>query len=330
MRDVRLMKRRTWIGLGLSACALAACGKQSNVRTLRLAHALDESHPVHVAMLRMKEQVARESAGALRIEIYAAGQLGSERETLELLQFGSLDMTKVSGAVMESFAPEYRLFGVPYLFRDREHMFAVLDGPIGRQILESGTQARLLGLGYYDSGLRHFYTKFPVREPVDLRGKRIRVMNSQASIAMMGALGASATPLPLGDLYTALQQGVVDGAENNLPSFQLLRHYEVADNLVLDGHTAIPDVLLIRSSLWEELDARERDWLEAAARESVVYQRELWSKAEADALSFVKQKGVTVRKPDAEAFAQVGKRMKQMFRDDPVISQLMDRVEATP
>jgi len=306
------------------------CSSHRSEKVIRLAHSLDEGHTVHQAMVLMQEEVARLSQGALRIEIYPGGQLGSERETLELLQFGSLGMTKVSGAVLESFADPYRLFGVPYLFSGRAQMFRVLDGDIGREILASGVTKRLLGLGYYDSGSRHFYSTFPVERPADLSGKKIRVMNSRSSIAMVDAMGAAATPLPLGDLYTALQQGVVDGAENNLPSFERLRHYEVCDELVLDGHTAVPDVLVMGTPVWDSLSEKERGWLQEAVRLSVGHQRELWLAAEAASLKKLKSEGVRVHQPDQAAFAELGTRLTLKLAADPRLARLMKRVKGTP
>ncbi len=314
----------------LLICALMACGceRVEEGKVIRLAHSLDEGHTVHQAMVFMAERVAEKSGGKLRLEIYPGGQLGSERESLELLQFGTIGMTKVSAAVMESFAPAYRIFGVPYLFRDHQHMVRVLDGTLGREVLQAGRNARLLGLGYYDSGSRHFYTKDPVSSPADLEGKKIRVMNSQSSIAMIQQMGAAPTPLPLGDLYTALQQGVVDGAENNLPSFERLRHYEVCKNLVLDGHTAIPDVLVMSLPVWEGLNSEEQTWLREAAQESVEKQRTLWQAAEEHSLERLKANGVTVQVPEPSVFGEFGLRFRETLNNDAELAGWIKQVEA--
>ena len=180
------------------------------------------------------------------VKIFPDGQLGTEREVLELLQIGSVAMTKVSAAVMANFAPEYEVLGVPYLFRDKGHLFQVLEGEVGRQLLLSSSDYWLRGLCFYDAGSRSFYTKDkPIRRPEDLRGLKIRVMNHQMSVDMVNAMGGSATPMAFGELYTALQQGVVDGAENNPPSLVSSNHYEVCKYYTLDEHSAIPDVLVI-------------------------------------------------------------------------------------
>ena len=203
--------------------------------------------------------MAERSAGALRIEIHPSEQLGSERECLELLQIGSLGMTKVSAAVLEGFAPAFRVFSVPYLFRDDAHRWDALDGAVGGEILLAAGDERLRGLAYYDAGSRSFYTRDrPVRTPSDLRGLKIRTQESASALALVRAFGAAATPLAWGELYTALQQGVVDGAENNPPSFHLSGHYQVARYYTLDAHTAVPDVLLVSTGLWARLSSCSR------------------------------------------------------------------------
>jgi tripartite ATP-independent transporter DctP family solute receptor len=176
----------------------------------------------------MADLVYEKSGGKMRIDIYASSQLGSERENVEMLQIGSLAITKVSAAIMESFAPNYRVLNLPYIFKSKEHTYRVLDSEIGRDILLDGQDFWLRGLTFYDSGSRSFYTKDkPIMHPDDLRGLKIRVMPSPSAVNMMRAMGGSPTPISWGELYTALQGGVVDGAENNPPSFYLSHHFEV-------------------------------------------------------------------------------------------------------
>ncbi len=265
----------------------------------------------------------------MRIEIYPSGQLGSERECLELLQIGSIAITKVSASVMESFAPEFRVFSLPFLFQGQDHRFAVLDGPIGRSILNSAEPYRLHGLAYYDAGARSFYTVGrPVREPGDLRGLKIRVQESKTAMDMVRTLGGSPTPISWGELYTALQQGVVDGAENNPPSFYLSRHYEVAKFYVLNEHTAVPDVLVVGMPVWNRLTPQEQQWLQEAATNSVALQRELWSEATAEALAEVEAAGVEVIRPDKSAFSEAVKDMIAQAGQDPVLGPLINAIHA--
>ena len=267
----------------LSFMLFNGCGEISNARTIKLAHGLDVNHSVHKAMVKMGEDLADISNGKMLLEIYPSQQLGTERECIELLQIGSLDMTKVSVGVMENFAPKMKVFGLPFLFRDRAHSFQVLDGPIGQELLDEGTKYWIKGLGYYDAGSRSFYTKDkPINSPSDLKGLKIRVMESVTAMNMINSLGGSATPISWGELYTSLQQGVVDGAENNPPSFYLSRHYEVCKYYTLDEHTVLPDALIIGTHLWERLSDQEKKWMKQAVDSSVVFQRKLWADAEKD------------------------------------------------
>lgn len=295
---------------------------------IQLGHGLDVQHPVHQAMVRMAERLDELSTGRLRLEIYPSEQLGSERECLELLQIGSLGMTKVSTSVLETFAPTFRLLGLPYLFRDRDHRDRVLDGDVGRRLLLAAEPQRLRGLAFYDAGSRSFYTrKQAIRRPEDLRGLKIRTQESPSAMAMVKALGGSPTPLAWGELYTALQQGVVDGAENNPPSYHLSRHFEVAPFLSLDEHTSVPDVLLISTSVWQRLTSEQRGWLQQAADASARFQREAWRAAEAEALATVRAAGVEVIEPDKTAFAALAAPLRDALRADPEVKLLLMEIE---
>lgn len=284
---------------------MAGCRAEEEVRVIRLGHALDIAHPVHQSMARMGELLEDHSRGTMRIEIYPSEQLGTERQLLELLQIGSLDMTKVSSAVMESFSSPYKVFGLPYIFRNDAHRYAVMEGPIGRRILESSEDVWLRGLTFYDAGSRSFYTvDRPVQTPEDLRGLKIRTMNSPVAIRMVNVMGGAATPISFGELYTALQQGVVDGAENNAPSFYLTHHYELCEYYSLDEHTSPQDVLLVSTHLWNDLSPQQQEWLQAAADESAEYQKQLWSEASAEALTAVQEAGVEIVRPDKAPFRE--------------------------
>ena len=291
---------------------LAGCEQQSDTKVLTLAHNLDTGHTVHKAMLLMAERLEEYSNGQLQVVVYPGGQLGSERENLELLQIGSLAMTKVSAAPLEGFVPEMKVFSLPYIFADRAHHLKVLDSQVGKDLLESLQVARLHGLGYYDAGSRSFYTSDkPVNSPEDLHGLKIRVMKSQTSVRMVAELGGSPTPISLGEIYSALQQGVVDGAENNAPSFFRLRHYEVARYYSLDEHTFVPDVLVMSKRVWDDLTATQREWLSRAVRDSVEYQRELWQEETKASLAAVADAGVTISYPDKAPFRAAVATMKQ-------------------
>lgn len=310
-------------------CFFAGCGGKRSTKVLKLGHGLDTSHPVHHGMVYMADRLAEKSEGKLVIDIYPSGQLGSERELLELLQIGSLSMTKVSAAVMENFAPNFKVLGLPYIFQDKEHMYQVLDGPIGEKLLQEGEDFRLLGLCYYDAGSRSFYTKNkPIEEPDDLLGLKIRVMRSNTAVNMVTALGGAPTPISYGELYSALQQGVVDGAENNPPSFYFSRHYEVCKYYSLDEHTSIPDVLLVSTDWWKALTDEEKGWLKEAAMESVEYQRKLWAESETESLKAVEEAGVTILRPDKSLFSSQVEGIYESYRDNQEMYKLITDIKA--
>jgi tripartite ATP-independent transporter DctP family solute receptor len=228
---------------------------------------------------------------------------------------------------MENFAPKLRIFGLPFLFDSKEHLFKVLDGPIGKEILSEGDDFWLKGIGFYDSGSRSFYTRErPVTNPDDLKGLKIRVQESASAFEMVKQLGGSPTPISWGELYTAIQQGVVDGAENNPPSFYLSRHYEVCKYYIIDEHTMIPDILLVSTHLWNRLSTQEQQWLQKAIDLSVPYQRELWIESENESLKAVIDEGVEVSYPEKEAFQEATLPMYESFREDPEIAELIHRI----
>ncbi|MCJ7729513.1 MAG: TRAP transporter substrate-binding protein [Sedimentisphaerales bacterium] len=319
------MKTRTIIilslsGFGLMAVALVGCSrKNTSVTVLKLAHALDTGHPVHKAMVFMAEKVKEKSAGRLRIDIYPSEQLGSERECIEQLQVGALAMTKSSSSALEGFVPKMKVLGLPYLFRDSEHYWKALLSPVGKELLASGETVGLKGLCFYDAGARSFYTKNKLIEsPADLKGLKIRVQKSEMAIKMIVAMGGSATPIDWGELYTSLQQGVVDAAENNPPSFHSSMHYEVCKYYILDEHTCCPDVLMISTFVWNKLSPEFQRILQDSADESVAYQRRLWAEKEKECLDAVEKAGVTITHPDKTPFRQAVQTMWKEFEGTEV------------
>jgi tripartite ATP-independent transporter DctP family solute receptor len=312
----------------LGAGTFSGCGKKSpDVKVLKLAHGLDTNHPVHKAMVFMAEKVEEKSAGRLRMDIYPSEQLGSERECIEQLQIGALDMTKTSSSPLESFIPQVKVLGLPYLFRDSEHYWRVLLGPIGKELLAAGQNVGLKGLCFYDAGARSFYTRNKlINTPADLAGMKIRVQKSNMAIKMIEAMGASATPIDWGELYTSLQQGVVDGAENNPPSFYTSLHYEICKYYILDEHTRPPDVVLISTVVWNKLSPEFQTILQQAADESVAFQRQLWAEKEKENLQQVEKAGVTIIRPDKKPFRDAVKSMWDEF-EGTQIGELADRIK---
>lgn len=321
----RLLKL-TGVALLLS---VFSCVGPSDTTELKLAHGLPTDHPVHEAMMFMAQRAGELSDGKMKIDVYPSGQLGSEQQCVELVQIGSLAITKVSAAVMESFAEDYKVFGLPYIFRSKEHLFKVMDGDIGKDLLLSTEDKWIRGLTYYDAGARSFYTKSkPITHPDDLQGMKIRVMRSVTAVEMVKALGGSATPISWGELYTALQSGVVDGAENNPPSLYTSRHYEVCKYYSLDEHTTIPDVLVISQFVWEKLTDQEKEWIQQAADESAILERELWAASEKESLEEVQKAGVEINYPDKEPFIEKVQPLIESYRSNETIYSYIQRIQA--
>ncbi len=309
---------------------LISCGSDTNseVTTLRLGHTLDTQHSVHKAMVHFGERLSELSNGAMDVKIYPSSQLGTEREMIELLQIGSLSMTKVSASPLEGFVPAMKIFSIPYIFRDNDHFWKVLNSEVGQGLLAGVEPFRLKGLAYYDAGSRSFYTNNkPVRTPADLAGMKIRVLNSPTAVRTVRELGGAATPVAWGELYTALQQGVVDGAENNPPSYYLSRHYEIARYYSLDEHTSVPDVMLMSLRVWENLTDQQQEWVDKAMQDSVIFQRQAWQESTLDSLAKVKADGVEVIYPDKKPFVEAVKPFHDSLRGTAV-GDLISKIKA--
>jgi tripartite ATP-independent transporter DctP family solute receptor len=218
---------------------------------------------------------------------------------------------------MGNFVSIMKVFSLPYMFNDSEHYWRVLEGEIGHELLDrlavrdDGKKSGFLGLGYFDSGSRNFYATYPIRTPADMKGKKFRVMRDPVAMDLVESLGGSPTPIPWGELYTALKQGVVDGAENNPPSIVSSRHNEICKYLTLDAHSRIPDMVVVSDKVWQRLSDQERAWLRQAMAEATVFQRELWKKATEDALAEMKKDGVNILKVDTTPYREAVKPVVQ-------------------
>ncbi len=321
------MKKIKFVSILIISIAFLSCSKVSNVKRLKIGHGLDRTHSVHKAMEYLAEKAKEKSNGTLEITVYPSQQLGTERQCLELLQIGSLAMTKVSCSVLEGFVPIYKVFSLPYIFNNDEHKYQIFEGPIGKELLLKTEPFWLRGLCFYDAGSRSFYTKDkPVNTPDDLAGLKIRTQESATSVRMVNAMGGSATPIAWGELYTALQQGVVDGAENNPPSFYLSRHYEVCKYYTINEHTGVPDVLVISTVVWNDLTEQEQKWLQEAADESYIYQKKLWKESTLESLEAVKAAGVEVIYPDKQPFIDKVQPLLEEFKSEKDVFELIQNI----
>lgn len=260
---------------------------------LRTAEFHPIDYPTSQALLDMGRRMTRYSNGRLTLKLYAGEQLGSERDTLEMATFGGIDLNRVALAPLNSIEPLTVVPGLPFIFRDQDHMRRAMDGAAGTMVLASLRKHGLVGLCFYDSGARSMYNvRGPIRTPDDMRGLKVRVQNSDLYVGLMEALGANPTPMPLGEIYQALVQGVIDGAENNLPSYQGERHFEVAGYYSLTQHVIAPEVLVMSGATWDRLSAADREIVMRSARESVPVMRELWDRKVAAARDGLRAAGV--------------------------------------
>ena len=324
------MKMKTLTAAILMAAPLALATFTSHAMdriTLKLAHNLDAKHVVHQALAEMAKEISTASDGKMKLRIYPGGQMGGPRETLELLQNGALDMTKASASEMETFSPAFSIFSLPYLFKDQAHFNKVIYGPIGHGMMNETRDKGFISIAAYVAGTRSFYAKKPIRTPADMKGIKIRIVSTPTTIKMIELLGAAPAPIPFGEVYTALQQGVIDGAENNEPSYVQTRHVEVAKYYSEDEHTAVPDFLVISTKVWDKLTDEQRKILTTAAKHSETYEQELWDKEVAASRAEAIKEGATFVKVDKAAFRAALAPMYDDFRKDPIRGEWLSKIE---
>lgn len=309
---------------------LFGCGKESNSSkiNLKLAHGLNETHPVHLGMMKFAELVNQKTNGEVSVTVFPNGQLGQERELIELMQAGAIDLTKASASPIEGFVKEYAIFSMPYLFTSYEQFLRVLKSPVGEEFLRLPEKSGFVGLGYFTAGTRNFYGAKPINSPDDLKGLKIRVQPSNTAIKMIEYLGGTATPLSYGELYTALQQKVVDGAENNLSAMTNDRHGEVSKFYSYDEHTIVPDVFLISNATLKKLNKDQRKALKEAASEAFDYQVKIWSEMEKDQKDQAIAMGITFSYPNKEAFQEKVKPMYDEMKKNANMARLIDEIQA--
>jgi tripartite ATP-independent transporter DctP family solute receptor len=324
------LSRRTLLGsaVGGSLALLGGCtGRFSGQFTATDTHVL--SYPTVQAVIRFGEVLSERTNGRLGLKMYAGGQLGNERDTLEITTFGGLDFNRVNLAPLNSIEPLTKVPALPFLFESTSHMRASLDGPIGDEILASLEPHGLIGLCFYDSGSRSFYnTRGPIEKPEDMAGLKIRVPGSDLYIAMIKSLGADATPMPLDEVYQSLAQGVIDGAENNWPSFESGKHFEVARYYSLTRHLLAPEMFVMSKISWDKLSAEDQALVRQTAKESVSYMRKLWDDQVARSMEIVTSSGVEVNEVDPEPFTNRMMGMWDEFMDTPREKDLVERILA--
>ncbi len=292
------MKSLKELGMGIATVALVAAGSVSAnaaEMTLRSSDTHPAGYPTVVAVEYMGEKLEECTGGKIGIDVYDSAQLGEEKDTIEQTRFGVIDLLRVSLGPFNGLIEETQIPSLPYIFRSTDHMHKVMDGEIGDEILAAFEPYGLVGLAFYDGGSRSFYNREkPIQSIDDLKGMKFRVMQSDIFVDMVNALGANATPMPYGEVYSSIQTGVIDGAENNWPSFESSSHYDVAPYYTLDQHLIVPEVLVMSKSSWDKLSEEDQNCVVEAAKASVPYQREKWAEREAESEAIVRESGVEV------------------------------------
>lgn len=297
---------------------------------LRSADTHAKDYPTVQAVDHMGTLLSKWTDGRIKIKIYPGRQLGEEKATIEQTIAGALDLNRVNLAPLNAFIPETAIPALPYIFRSTEHMYKVMDGAIGREILDAMIPHGLVGLAFYDSGARSFYnSKRPILSPADMKGMKIRVQNSDLFVATMEALGANATPMEFGQVYEALKTGVIDGAENNWPSYESTRHFEVAKYYSLDQHSMSPEALVMSKKSWDKLSSEDQKLVRKAAQESVAVMRDLWNKRVAKSQKIVMAAGnEVVEKVNKQPFIDAMGPVYERFANTSKLKDLVKRIQA--
>ncbi|WOI53473.1 TRAP transporter substrate-binding protein [Parvularcula sp. LCG005] len=314
-------------GAALGAASLTGCGQDA--RILRSADAHPPNYPTVLGVKEFARLLKERSNGELQLKVYPGAQLGGEEDTLEITIFGGLDMNRVSISPLGSIVPETRIPTLPFLFRSTAHFRAALDGAPGRAILDAFEPHGMVGLCYYDSGARSFYTRDRlINSPEDLKGQKIRVQNSDLFVSMVEALGGDATPMSYGEIYQAILQGVIDGAENNWPSYESSRHFEAAPFYSLTRHVMAPEVFLMSKKRWDKLDREAQDLIRLCARDSVPFMRQKWDERSAISEQRVLEAGVEVITPELAPFVERVQPVWEKYLTEPHMRKLADDILA--
>jgi tripartite ATP-independent transporter DctP family solute receptor len=321
------MKKMTRLAAALAAAAIAL---PATAKEFRSADVHPEDYPTVMAVKYMSDIISKKTGGKHSIKVYTGNALGGEKDTIEQTKIGALDLVRINVAPMNNICPETMVPTMPFLFRSKEHMRKVLDGPVGDEILKACAAQGFVGLAFYDSGSRSLYTvKKPVKSLADAKGLKIRVQQSDLWVSLLQAMGANATPMPYGEVYTALKTGLVDGAENNWPSYDTSKHHEVAKFYSQTEHSMAPEMLLMSKKIWDTLTPDEQKIFQAAAKESVPYMRKLWDEKEKKSYDLVVKAGAQVIDVDKKSFQDAMKPVYDKFIVDAKLKDMVKRVQDT-
>jgi tripartite ATP-independent transporter DctP family solute receptor len=312
----------------LALAAAFALGAQATEFRSADTHNADD-YPTVVAVKHMSELLDKASGGKHKIKVFNKAALGSEKETIDQVKIGALDMARVNVAPMNGVCPMTMVPTMPFLFRSVEHMRHALDGPVGEEILKSCESAGFVGLAFYDSGARSIYAKKPIKTVADAKGLKIRVQQSDLWVSLVSAMGANATPMPYGEVYTGLKTGLIDAAENNIPSFDTAKHVEAVKVYSKTEHSMAPEILVMSKVVWDKLPKAEQDMVRKAAKESVAFQRKAWDEQEAKSLTNVKAAGAQIVDVDKKSFQAVMGPVYDKFMTTPDMKRLVKAIQDT-
>lgn len=312
----------------LALAAAFALGAQATEFRSADTHNADD-YPTVVAVKHMSELLEKASGGKHKIKVFNKAALGSEKETIDQVKIGALDMARVNVAPMNAVCPMTMVPTMPFLFRSVEHMRHALDGPVGDEILKSCESAGFVGLAFYDSGARSIYAKKPIKTVADAKGLKIRVQQSDLWVSLVSAMGANATPMPYGEVYTGLKTGLIDAAENNIPSFDTAKHVEAVKVYSKTEHSMAPEILVMSKVVWDKLPKAEQDMVRKAAKESVAFQRKAWDEQEAKSLASVKAAGAQIVEVDKKSFQAVMGPVYDKFMTTPDMKRLVKAIQDT-
>jgi tripartite ATP-independent transporter DctP family solute receptor len=300
---------------------------QTQARTLRAADVQPADYPTVKAMEAMATEFSKLTNDKYTIKVFANGVLGSEKDTIEQVKLGALDFLRINTGTLNTICPAMMIPVLPFVFKDTAHMQAVLDGPVGDELLANCDAEGMVGLAFYDSGSRSFYTKKPITSMADLKGLKIRVQQSDIWVAMMRAIGANATPMPYGEIFTGLKTGLIDGAENNIPSYESTHHYEVAKYFTLTEHSMAPEVVLVSKAVFDKMTPEEQQQLRKSAKDSVMTMRQLWNDMETKSKAAVVAGGAVIEPIDRAPFQAAMKPVYDQFITDPKLQALLTKIE---
>lgn len=310
--------------------ALAALAFSAKAVEFRSAEVHNpDDYPTTVAVKFMGEQLEKKSGGKHKIKVFNKGALGTEKETIDQLKIGALDMTRVNVSPMNAICPLTQVPTMPFLFNSVEHMRKSLDGPVGDEILKSCESAGYIGLAFYDSGARSIYSKKAIKTVADTKGMKIRVQQSDLWVALISAMGANATPMPYGEVYTGLKTGLIDAAENNIPSYDTAKHAEAVKIYSRTEHSMAPEILLMSKVVFDKLPPAEQAMVRAAAKESVAVQRKAWDAYEAKSLAAVKALGAEIVEVDKKSFQAAMGPVYDKFMTTPDMKRLVKAIQDT-